>query len=154
MTGKKRLKYKYGEENNVNLKLVIALRRALIPEERYLTCILIEHGLTIPQFGVLESLYHIGAMNINQIIEKTLSTSGNMTVVIRNLVKQELVTKTRDPEDGRAFLINITEKGHELIESIFPIHLEKLQDVFSGLDNEEKTELLRLMKKLNKYETQ
>lgn len=145
-------KYRYGEENNINLKLVIAIRRSLKPEESHLSALLSESGLTYPQFGVLESLYHVGPMNINQIIDKTLSTSGNMTVVIRNLVNQGLITKDKDPEDGRSFIISITKKGYDLIDSIFPSHLEGLRNVFSSLDEEEKKELLLLMKKLNRYD--
>jgi len=154
MTQNETHKYKYGEENNLNMKLVIAIRRSLQPEEKYLTSLLTDYGLTTSQFGVLEALYHVGPMNINQIIEKTLSTSGNMTVVIRNLVKQNLITKERDPEDGRAFLIHITAKGHKLIKSLFPSHLEELQRAFSAIDTNEKEELLKLLKKLNRYSSE
>lgn len=145
-------KYRYGEVNNINLKLVIAIRRSLKPEESHLSALLSEAGLTYPQFGVLESLYHVGPMSINQIIDKTLSTSGNMTVVIRNLENQGLITKDRCPDDGRSFIVRITKKGYDMIDSIFPAHLEGLQEVFSALDVDEKKELLRLMKKLNRYE--
>lgn len=144
-------KKSYGEINDLNLKLVIALRRSLLPEEKYLTALLSDNGLTISQFGVLESLYHIGPMNIKEIIKKSLSSSGNMTVVIRNLLKNNYITKEKDPEDGRAFIIKITTKGHNLIEEIFPEHLVKLERVFSSLENDEKEKLLELLKKLNSY---
>lgn len=148
----KRDKYNYGEENNLNLKLVVAIHRSLQKGERCLAELLIKKDLTIPQFGVLEAIYHGGPMNINQIISKTLSTSGNMTVVIRNLVKAGLIEKTRDPDDGRAFQIKLTEKGSEMIEELFPTHLLDLKETFGGLEIEEKRELLRLLKKMNGYE--
>jgi len=146
-------KYIYGEESNMNLKLVIAIRRSLLPEDRAVVSVLNKYGLTISQFGVLESLYHIGPMNINEIISKTLSTSGNMTVVIRNLVKQGLVTKECDPEDRRAFIIKLTDAGRSKIKEIFPKHLDELDRVFSTLEMDEKKELLRLLKKLNRYDS-
>lgn len=145
-------KYKYGDENNVNTKLVVALHRTLQAEEKNVFAHLPSYGLTIPQFGVLEAVYHIGPMNINMIIEKTLSTSGNMTVVIRNLVKMELITKNRDPEDGRAFQICLTDKGREIIGELFPVHLLNLKKAFSNLEIEEKNDLLTLLKKLNRYD--
>ncbi len=145
-------KYNYGEENNVNMKLVVALKRSLQPEERRVTHLVNQYGLTMPQFGVLEALYHIGPMNINQIIDKTLSTSGNMTVVIKNLVKLGLVLKERDPEDGRAFLIRITDEGDKIISDLFPKHIEQLSCIFSTLDFNEKKELLKLLKKFNNYD--
>jgi len=148
---RKQKKISYGELHDLNLKLVIALRRSMQPEERRLTALLSENGLTLAQFGVLESLYHVGPMNIKEIIEKSLSSSGNMTVVIRNLVKNDYITKDRDPEDGRAFIIQLTPKGHEVIDQIFPKHLNMLESVFSTLEKDEKKALLELLKKLNKY---
>lgn len=124
----------YTKEDQINLSLIIAMRRALQPEERSLSATLVEYGLTVSQFAVLDALYYLGALNINQIIEKTLSTSGNMTVVIKNLVKLDLVTKERDPNDGRAFLIHITDKGYEIMEELFPRHLVNLESIFTTLD--------------------
>lgn len=149
----KQKKISYGELHDLNLKLIIALRRSLQPEDRKLTALLSENGLTLAQFGVLESLYHIGPMNIKEIIEKSLSSSGNMTVVIRNLVKHDYVSKEKDPDDGRAFVIKLTKKGHDLIEGIFPKHLNMLEGVLSNLEKDEKHTLLELLKKLNKYNT-
>ena len=88
-------------------------------------------------------------MRICEIIEKTLSTSGNMTVVIRNLVKAKYIVKERDSEDGRAFLIRLTEGGHNIISEVFPNHLVDLEEALSNLDMNEKAELLALLKKLN-----
>ena len=144
-------KYPHGEENTINTKLVVALQRSIQLDGKSLAKQLSPYGLTIPQFGVLEVIYHSGPLNISQVIEKTLSSSGNMTVVVRNLVKRGLVTKNRDPEDGRAFLVHLTEEGQRLISEIFPKHLVDLKSDFSNLGYEEKQVLLTLLKKLNGY---
>lgn len=139
----------YGEVNDVNLKLVIAIHRTLQKDEKALNEQLSKYGLTTAQFGVLEALYHKGPLRICEIIEKTLSTSGNMTVVIKNLQKSEHIVKERDPEDGRAFIVKLTEKGYSIISELFPEHLDVLADGFSNLEVAEKRELLMLLKKLN-----
>jgi len=46
----------------------------------------------------MEALYHLGDLKICEIIEKTLSTSGNMTVVIRNLEKESYITRYQSIE--------------------------------------------------------
>ncbi|WFD08882.1 MarR family winged helix-turn-helix transcriptional regulator [Tepidibacter hydrothermalis] len=145
-------RYNYGEENNINLKLIVAIRRTLIEDERNLSARLSEYGITLSQFSVLEPLYHLGPMNINSIIEKTLSTSGNMTVVIRNLEKGGYVTKKRDSEDGRVFIVSISQKGYDLIDNIFPEHVKEMRRFFSGLSFEEKKVLLQLLKKVTGYQ--
>jgi MarR family transcriptional regulator, 2-MHQ and catechol-resistance regulon repressor len=139
----------YGELNDLNLKTLIALSRATnsVHKREYKT--IKEGGLTVSQFSVLEVLYHKGALRVQEIIEKTLSTGGNMTVVIENLVKDELVMRYKDPEDKRVSLVSITDKGKAIIDSIFPKHVENINEIFSTLTAEEKKNLISLLKKLS-----
>lgn len=142
-------KISYGELSDLNLKTLIALSRATnsVHKREYKT--IKEGGLTVSQFAVLEVLYHKGALRVQEIIEKTLSTGGNMTVVIENLVKDDLVMRYKDPEDKRASLISITDKGKVIIEDIFPRHVENINEIFSTLTEEEKKNLIGILKKLS-----
>lgn len=139
----------YGKDNTINLKLVIALSRTQTSFGRAVQNFLSPYDLTIAQFGVLEVLYHLGDMKICELIEKTLSTSGNMTVVIRNLEKEGLITRHVNEDDRRAFVIGLTEAGRTLIKPVFEQHLFLLEDVFGRLTQEEKDALLSLLKKMN-----
>lgn len=143
-------KTSYGKSNDLNLKLLIALARTNQEIIKRQIPFIRANGLTLTQFGVLELLYHKGSLRICEIIEKTLSTGGNMTVVINNLHKVGLIERTLDPHDKRAFLINITPKGDDLISKIFPRHLENLELILDGLDEEEKSNLILLLKGLSK----
>ncbi|MHB8127431.1 MAG: MarR family winged helix-turn-helix transcriptional regulator [Mobilitalea sp.] len=111
--------------------------------------VLTEYKLTVAQFGVLEALYHLGDLKINDIIEKTLSTSGNITVVIKNLEKDQMIERYRDPGDSRVCMIRLTKTGEDLIRTIFPEHLQQLNNTLKNLDFEEKKDLIKLLKKLN-----
>jgi DNA-binding MarR family transcriptional regulator len=142
-------KKNYGDENDINLKLVIALSRTHLSFGRGLQIFLNEYGLTPAQFGVLEALYHLGEMRICELIDKTLSTSGNMTVVIRNLEKEGLIERKTNPDDKRAFNIALTAKGDAKIKVAFEAHLVLINQFFSNLDGEEKLALQKLLKKAN-----
>ncbi len=142
----------YGPLNELNLKLVIGFSRTALGLHRNTQRLVAGYGLTLPQFGVLEALYHLGDLKICEIIDKTLSTSGNMTVVIRNLEQEGLVHRLQDPEDKRVYRIAISEKGTAIIRELFPLHLEELASGLCRLDTEEKETLIRLMKKLNGVE--
>jgi len=107
-------------------------------------------GLTQTQFEVLEALYHKGPMTIQEIIETIFSTSGNITVVVENLVKANLVTKKTGEDDRRIRWINITPRGEKIIRDFFPGHLEDLDHAFTGLDSNDKEQLTKLLKKLGK----
>lgn len=142
-------KITYGELNDLNLKTLIALTRCNQDVHKRGSRTIKEGGLTASQFGVLEVLYHKGDLRVCEIIDKTLSTGGNMTVIIDNLVKDNLVERCVDPKDRRVNLISITEKGRNLISEIFPRHLENINEIFSVLTVEEKKSLISLLKKLS-----
>jgi len=139
----------YGELVDLNLKALIALSRCThsVHKREYKT--IKEAGLTVSQFAVLEVLYHKGDLRVSEIIEKVLSTGGNMTVVIDNLVKENLVKRCIDPSDRRVNLISITESGRKIVGEIFPKHLENINGIFSSLTSEEKKNLIILLKRLS-----
>ncbi len=147
----KNKKISYGELNDLNLKVLISLSRATKEVHKGSTDILKKGGLTISQFGVLEALYHKESLSINQIIQSILSTGGNITVVVNNLEKENLVQRITNPNDQRSSLISITEKGKKKIEEIFPLHLNDLEERFSVLAHEEKQTLITILKKLTNY---
>ncbi|WP_270567017.1 MarR family winged helix-turn-helix transcriptional regulator [Clostridium beijerinckii] len=142
-------KVTYGELNDLNLKAIIALSRCMQSVNKRELRIIKEGGLTYSQFGVLEVLYHKGDLRVSEILEKTLSTGGNMTVVIDNLAKDNLIERRPDPNDRRASLISISEKGRKLMSGLFPKHVDNLSEIFSPLNIEEKKSLINTLKKLS-----
>ena len=142
-------KKQYGYLNDLNLKVIIALSRSNNSIYKKSNILFKSHGLTTMQFAVLEVLYHKGDLKIGEIIDKILSTGGNMTVVIQNLLKEELIEKINFPEDHRVSIIRITQQGKDKIEEIFPKHLLQLEGMLQNLTPEEKETLISLLKKLN-----
>lgn len=134
-------------ENKLDLSTLVVFTRAehTIHKKEFQT--IKEGGLTPAQFGVLEALYNKGDLRIGEIIEKILTTSGNITVVIKNLEKEGLVKKALDPEDKRSAIISLTDKGKEVVEDILPNHIENIKDIFSVLTDEEKIVLKNILKK-------
>ncbi|MBI1881639.1 MAG: MarR family transcriptional regulator [Chloroflexi bacterium] len=109
-------------------------------------------NLTHSQFGVLESLYHLGPMCPGELSTKLLKSGGNMTLVIDNLEKQGLVQRERDSEDRRMIIVSLTPAGHELISEIFPNHVAAIVEELSYLTPEEQKTLGDLCRKLGKPE--
>ena len=143
-------KIKYSEKEQLNLKLFLILNRCGLSVNKNIYPILKKENITESQFYVLELLYHKGDMKIKEILEKTFSTGGTMTVIIENLLKEELIFKKQNPLDRRSSLISITEKGYEIVEKVFSNHIENLDKVLGVLTSKEKNELIDLLKKLGK----
>jgi len=104
--------------------------------------------LTSGQFGVLESIYHLGPMYQGQLGEKLLQSKGNISTVVSNLVERGLVERRRDEEDRRYVKIHLTAEGEALISDLFPEHVQNIVDTFDALEPEEIDEFGRLCKKL------
>ncbi|WP_373531529.1 MarR family winged helix-turn-helix transcriptional regulator [Vampirovibrio sp.] len=107
-------------------------------------------GLCFSDFATLEALLHKGAMPIHLIGEKVQLTSGSITTAIDRLEKRGLVQRQASATDRRIRLVNLTEAGQDLIERFFKKHVEALEQATRGLDQDEKTLLINLLKKLGK----
>lgn len=145
--------YKGTTEEVLALDTYIKLTRAVDS----FTARMLTHGtledLTISQFGVLESLYHLGPMCQGTISQKLLKSTGNMTLVIDNLEKRGLVQRIRSSEDRRMIIIELTETGRQTIERVFPIHAAQIREEMHVLNAEEQAELGRLCRKLGRGES-
>ncbi len=108
--------------------------------------------LTPRQFGVLESLYHLGSMRPGEISAKLFKSGGNITLVLDNLEKNGLVRRQRDSDDRRAVVVSLTEKGRKRIDSIFPGHVADIVEEMSILTAQEQETLGRLCRILGKQE--
>lgn len=136
--------------NPVELKILIGMHRAVNKIDSRTIKIVKQYGLSLGQFTVLEVLYHKGDMTVGQVQEKILSTSGTIPVIIKNLEKSGYVTHRADECDKRKCILHITDKGACLIKQVFPENKEMIINSFNNLSDNEKDELLRLLKKLGK----
>ena len=107
-----------------------------------------DEGLTESQFGVLEALHHLGPLHQGDLARRILRTTGNVTLVVDNLERRGLVTRTRRTDDRRYVEVRLTPAGEELIRRIVPAHAERAALALSVLAPPEQRELVRLCRKL------
>jgi MarR family 2-MHQ and catechol resistance regulon transcriptional repressor len=108
------------------------------------------HGLNPTEFGVLEVLYHKGPQPLQQIGEKILISSGNITYVVDKLEKKQLLIRKPCAEDRRVIYAELTEKGSQFLADIFPSHRQAIEKAVSGLTPDEKRQAIQLLKKLGR----
>ena len=135
---------------DLNLKLVIAIARAYNDLFSNIEKNIQGFDLNISEFGVLEMLYHKGEQPVQKLAEKILVTSGTITYVINKLERKELVIRKKCNNDKRVYYVYLTDKGEKLISTIFPKHKEFIDELFDGVDESTKTELLVDLIKLRK----
>lgn len=76
------------ELTNQAVKAMVVMRKAFRTIDTTVSETFKADGLTPTQFSVLDVLYSKGPMKIGELLESILATSGNMTVVIRNMEKK------------------------------------------------------------------
>jgi MarR family 2-MHQ and catechol resistance regulon transcriptional repressor len=106
--------------------------------------------LSPSQFGVLETLYHLGPLCQGEISAKLLKSTGNITLVLDNLEKRGLVKRVRDQQDRRMVKIFLTPEGEVLIQHIFPQMVEAITREVNILTADEQAQLGALCRKLGR----
>lgn len=106
------------------------------------------HGLTPGQFGILETLLHLGPLCQHELGAKLLSSKPNISAVLDNLERDALVRRERSDKDRRSMRVHLTAKGRRVIEKAFPEFLAFLKGAFGALTKEELVALGALSKTL------
>ncbi|WP_146255887.1 MarR family transcriptional regulator [Bacillus licheniformis] len=135
-------------EQEQSLKLFIVLSRAYRSINDHMNKHIHHHGLNPTEFAVLELLYHKGDQPLQQIGDKILLASGSITYVVDKLEQKQLITRRACTTDRRVTYAQITDKGIELLEKIFPGHAEELHNMISVLSDEEKEACIEMLKKV------
>lgn len=140
----------YGKRADKSMQTVLRIERLRFRYHNNLINYLAEFDLTFNQFKVLEVLYHRGDLNIGAITKLTMSTPGNITVVVRNLKRDGWITAIKDPDDSRASILTITQKGINVIEKLFPNHAKNIDKFLDVLSDNELDTLYELLNKVYK----
>ena len=70
----------------------------------------------MPQFGVLMQLHHKGVCGVSDISERFDISNAAASQLVDKLVQSGFIKREEDPQDRRAKLLNLTDKGKELIQ--------------------------------------
>jgi MarR family 2-MHQ and catechol resistance regulon transcriptional repressor len=130
------------------LRLWVTLARCHATYAKAVAAKVQDYGLTTPQFGTLEALYHLGPLSLGELADKLLVTGGNVTYVMDRLEDQGLVYRYRRPEDRRVILARLTPEGRDLVSEVFPSHASYVEHLSRHLTSEEQKTLSGLLRAL------
>ncbi|MFJ6692972.1 MarR family winged helix-turn-helix transcriptional regulator [Streptomyces sp. NPDC091294] len=110
------------------------------------------HGLESGEFDVLTTLRRSGPpyrMTAGAFLKASMVTSGAITKRIDRMEARGLVERVRLPAgDRRSVQIRLTDKGIQLIDELFPLHLENEMRLLQALSAEEAEQLAGLLRRL------
>jgi MarR family 2-MHQ and catechol resistance regulon transcriptional repressor len=106
------------------------------------------YGLSVETFRILEFLYNKGPHPIQKISDTFSIPSGSITYVVDKLEKKGFVERLPIPGDRRKTNVTLTGEGRSYFDNIFPKHAQTISDNLSFATDEEKLELIVLLKKI------
>lgn len=136
--------------DNLSLKSFVVILKAAKTLEELVKKDIADHGMKLSDFAILEALYHKGRQTIKQISEAVLINTGSITYVIDKLEKNELLRRTNCKDDRRVIYIEVTKKGTDLMDEIFPEHQKRIEEIFADVSDDHKKVLIETVKTVGK----
>lgn len=106
------------------------------------------HGFTFMQWVVLIYLRDGIALNPRDICAEFRYDSGALTRVIDQLERRGLIERQRSRDDRRAVELRLTDPGREMVQSLVPVVVGRLNHSLADFTPAEVRELARLLNKL------
>ena len=98
-------------------------------------------GLSMPQFSIMMQLHYRGACGMSEISERFEVSPAAASQLVDKLVQSGFIVREEDPNDRRAKLLNLTEKGEELIRQGIEERYRWVDQLAENLTDEERVQI-------------
>lgn len=132
--------------NYENIAYVMALIYNIC--EKKIANILAKYNLSTAQYNVLLAVrFQKEGKGLSQVEigSHLIVTPSGITKIINKLFEQGLLDVSQNKENRRENLVNITKKGSDLIDDIWPIYDNAIKDMINFIPDEKQKELENIL---------
>ncbi|QIN82184.1 MarR family transcriptional regulator [Rubrobacter tropicus] len=104
-----------------------------------------EPGVSYARMRLLGALHCGGPKIMSGISDELGVTRRNVTALVDGLEQEGLVRRLPHPTDRRAIVIELTDEGGRTMETQYEEHRKDVAELFVGLSEEDRRELVRLL---------
>jgi len=104
--------------------------------------------LTLPQFHVLLVIHFNGPTVLKKISELLSVTNANITCIVHNLSKMELIQTETSRIDRRVVIAALSQKGKDVVDKYLTEFNLSFKNILSKLDEKEKEVLNSILLKM------
>lgn len=110
-----------------------------------------DYSISAQQAALLGMIVFLG--EDNSINQKTLSKEmqvkeSSVSSLVKTMIKNGFIFKEQSKEDGRNYIIKLTDKGNEIIEVLENTKGQIEKEIYGHLSEEEKDGLIKTLIKL------
>lgn len=106
-------------------------------------------GLTASNYYFILKVAMADEMTQDQLFKQIYLSHSNVTRRLDQLIGQGLIEKQHDPNDGRGWLIRLTQGGKALVPKIEQLFEQTNATIFKGLSAEQQVMLMTLLTQVN-----
>lgn len=100
--------------------LPIALLRAREAVMVHFRPMLARRDITEQQWRVIRVLAQAGKLDATELAERAFILAPSLTRILKSIEERGLVARSKDAEDGRRVILDITQAGRDLINDVTP----------------------------------
>ena len=110
------------------------------------------YNLTLGRFHVLRVIIESQPVSMGEIHEELHMANSTVTVIVDYLYEADLVKRRRDSNDRRVVLLELTEKGRKIMESLLKKRQDFMKKALTDMQDSSEELALLLEKLLDKIE--
>jgi len=105
-----------------------------------------QFAITLPRFDLMAQLErHREGLTMGELSRRMMVSGGNITVIVDQLEKEQLVQRKVAATDRRSFRVMLTASGRKSFARMATAHEQWVIDLFSGLDERQQEQLNQVL---------
>jgi DNA-binding MarR family transcriptional regulator len=104
--------------------------------------ILVEFGITSPQFDALLFLHRDGDMPMGALCDRMSLACSTVTDLVDRMEKGGYVARERDQTDRRVINVRLSPRGEDMVAKVMSARIRYLADILKDLPAVERTEAI------------
>lgn len=105
-----------------------------------------QFGITLPRFDLMAQLERENeGLTMGELSRRMMVTGGNVTTIVDQLEKEQLVQRQNLPGDRRAFRVNLTPAGRKTFAAMALAHEGWVVELLSPLSERQQAQLHKLL---------
>ncbi len=105
-----------------------------------------QFGITLPRFDLMAQLEREPeGLAMGEVSRRMMVTGGNVTSIVDQLEREQLVQRLAVPGDRRSYRLTLTDAGHSTFATMAHAHQAWVRELLSPLSSKEQSQLAALL---------